>query len=102
MQIKAKELINKVYPLLLSGLSGKIEVVPGVVLELFGKFNFEVTKEGDNVSIIFSGIKPRLTVNKSFLVFSADFQGRLAKITFNKSVGTLHLDGLPDQLFTFI
>lgn len=87
---------------ILQGLSGKVEIADGVVLELFGEFNFNVKKESNKVCITFSGIKPRVTATKGWGVFSVEFQGRVCKLRIDKTGIDIDLEGLPDQRIDFI
>ncbi len=103
IQIKQKELAKSVVPILLGALSGKYVAPNGTVIEVFGnQFTFVVAKEKDKVTITFSGQKPRITVTKGIWVFSASFQGRISKVSFDASGGSIELDGLPTQYFEFI
>ena len=70
---------------ILQGLSGRIEISEGVILELFGEFNFNVKKVGTKICITFSAIKPRITATKGWGIFSAEFQGRICKLLIDKT-----------------
>lgn len=87
---------------ILLGLSGKVEISDGVILELFGEFNFQVKKVDNKICIVFSGIKPRITATKGWGVFSMDFQGRICKLSIDKTGIDIDLEGLPDQKVEFI
>ena len=101
IQIK-RELLDKVLDKLMQALSGKLELSDGIYIELFGEFNFNVKKENNKIVITFTGIKPRITAEKGWGFFSAEFQGRLFKIVFDSDGGIIIVDGLPDQTFEFI
>ena len=92
------QIIDKI----LQGLSGKIEVADGVVIELFGEFNFQVKKIDNKIGIVFSGTRPRITATKGWGVFSMDFQGRVCKLLIDKTGISIDLEGLPDQRVDFI
>jgi len=103
IQIKQKEVVKSVVPILLGALAGKYVAPNGMVIEIFGnQFTFVVAKENNKVTITFSGQKPRITVTKGIFVFNLDFQGRISKVSFDSLGGSVELDGLPTQYFEFI
>lgn len=101
-QIKAKEMIAKIYPLLAGALSGKLQANKDTLIEISGnKFAFEFRKDKDYITIVFTGNKPKITATRGIWIFSADFEGDIAEISFNQTGGFVKLDGLPQQTFEF-
>ena len=102
IKLKLKEKMEQILPKLLGALGGKVEISPDVFLELFGKFDFSLSRKGDEVILTSTGIKPRITAIKHILFASAEFTGNLSSIRFNSKEAHIDLEGLPDPTIEFV
>lgn len=103
VQIKAKEMLDKFYPILDGALSGKYIIDENTYVEIFGKeFSFYFRKDKDYITIVFSGKKPKINAKKGIWFISLDFEADIISVSFNKKGGFVKLDGLPQQNFEFV
>lgn len=98
LELKYKEVLSKLFPLLYGAVNGSIEVSPGIRLSVTSRLQFELLKEGESVVVNFPTSHIKIMASK--WLFQVD--GFVKRVVIKKDNMVVEIENLPDLTVYFV